>query len=118
DYYVFDIIMYNGIIVDKKYFERIALFRGVKLPTIRNMLVHNTETNNKKFFFAFGKKKFFHTIRQALLDMDTRDNDGLIFTPFSSYYDEKNAIKKWKPEDKLTIDFLIKKKLLYVMKDD
>lgn len=50
-----------------------------------------------------------------LLDLEHKleyDIDGLIFTPNDKYY-SNNRILKWKPENKLTIDFQVKDKLLY-----
>jgi len=116
DIYVFDIILFNNTNLAYEPFEkRFELFGDVsKFLTKNNLgmiksfikLTKNYKKEIKDFYTKSLKQKY--------------ETDGLIFTPSSNIKNDKNSINqtysdmlgyKWKPEDKITIDFYIAKSL-------
>lgn len=117
DLYVFDIILYDNINLSKEPFEeRYAYFDKVntflkkhKLGKVKDFikLSNNYEKEILNYYNNSLKQKY--------------EIDGLIFTPNSNVINnnKKNANSnyinmiayKWKPEEKLTIDFYIAKSL-------
>lgn len=103
-YYPFDILFRKGNDVRVLTFlERIKEFKSIKI--------------NKKNF-TIEHKEFFHGKEQRENIKDARDEmiilekynfptDGLIFQPNNVPYYTFNSTKKWKPKEKLTIDFLL-----------
>lgn len=71
----------------------------------------------KQFRFFHTQKDMYAAIGAALDDLKALPylNDGLIFTPVADpYIANQIKIYKWKPSDKLTIDFLVRDNKLYV----
>lgn len=98
-YYVFDVMMVNGkSVMDLTHPERIAQFSKIKniSPELKCVV--------KKFTPL--TKNFANEIKTSLAKIKPYDTDGLIFTPVNSDYYATNY--KYKPMNKLTVDFLIK----------
>lgn len=98
DYYIFDVMIYNGKNISKlpfeermKYFDKFIEFDNIKIKPFLKLT-----DEYKSQITKFKKEKKIYKI------------DGIIFTPSSGIYDTMK-VYKYKPPQNLTIDFLIKK---------
>jgi hypothetical protein len=98
DYYIFDVMVYNGEnIADKPFEERIDFFDKFKnLQNIKTKTFIKLNDNYKK------------QIKEFKNDKKNYEVDGIIFTPVIGEYNTMK-VYKYKPPEQLTIDFLIKK---------
>lgn len=117
DIFVFDIILYN-----KKNISKLPFEQRIKLVDDVNEFLSKYNLGKFKTFI-----KLTENYKQEIIDFykstkkEKYETDGLIFTPNSSVINEnKKYINqdyinmlayKWKPEDKITIDFYIAKSL-------
>jgi len=63
----------------------------------------------KKFYFTLKENSIFRYNKIILNKAFPYLTDGLIFSPTSSKYYDKNITYKWKPPCQLTVDFLCKR---------
>lgn len=116
DLYIFDIIVYNNEnLADQPFEKRYEYFDKIDKYLQKNKL------GKVKSFIKLTKdykKEVLDFYKKA--EKQKYEIDGLIFTPSSDVTNEKNHINKsyidmlaykWKPEDKITIDFYIAKAL-------
>lgn len=97
--YIFDILVYNGIIITQLPFEkRLNCLSNIELPISSKFDIKLKE------HIKLDVDKSFISIYDLL--NTNIDNDGLIFTPSIEPYLSPN-IFKWKPIEKLTIDLKI-----------
>lgn len=98
DYYIFDVMVYNGEnITEKPFEERIDFFDKFKnLQNIKTKTFIKLNDNYKK------------QIKEFKNDKKNYEVDGIIFTPVIGEYNTMK-VYKYKPPEQLTIDFLIKK---------
>lgn len=98
NYYIFDVLVYNNkILIDDpfeermKYFNKFAHYDNIKIKTFVKL--------NDSYRKQIGEFK----------NMDKPyDIDGIILVPYDGLYNTMK-VYKYKPYDKLTIDFYIKK---------
>lgn len=97
-YYIFDVMVFGGTtIVDKPFEQRLTYFdRAAKLQ-------HSFAT--KPFIRLTDNYK--EQITKLKNDEKPYETDGIIFTPYDGLYNTM-IVYKYKPIDKLTVDFLIK----------
>ena len=97
-YYVFDILFYKGEDVRQYSFnERYELIKKI------NFELFGADVHIKEFFV---NGTFYEKTRLAFENVPDLRVDGLIFQPSHRY--KNNHTRKWKPENLLTIDFLLK----------
>lgn len=107
---VFDVLILNKTkMTDLPFYKRYTVMNR----TLKNFTFKD-QVSLKKFYFPKKEKRIFKyacdLINLMLSDRSEFEIDGLIFMPIEqSYYDKNIKIYKWKPEDKLTVDFLCKK---------
>jgi len=99
-YYIFDVLVYkNNSLVDTPFSNRLKLFddviKNINLP-IKKKLFVRLNNNFQQMISQFKKRKHSYNV------------DGIVFTPANEYYNNMK-VYKYKPINKLSIDFLIKK---------
>jgi SAM-dependent methyltransferase len=104
EYYIFDIMVWeNKSIVNKPFHERLKLFKqAIKIGS------EVTNLTLKEKSFTLLTKNFQSEIRNAKLQKKPYETDGLVFTPNDGCYNTMQVFK-YKPIDKLSVDFLVKK---------
>ncbi len=101
-YYIFDLLIDNGKnMTDKNLFVRYKTLENKNL-TNENILLKNIWNLN-------GKEDIYKLSKEVYTKEHPYEIDGLIYTPLYQGYYSKN-IYKWKPIEKQTIDFLVRKK--------
>ena len=95
NYYIFDVMVYNGLSL-------------INMPFEERMEYFDKFANIKTKPFVRLTDDYKNQIKQFKKEKKPYDIDGIIFTPFDGKYDTMKVFK-YKPADKLTIDFLIKK---------
>lgn len=101
--YIFDVILYNSENVSvKPFYERLRV-----LNEVSNLGSRDQKLNVKKYY-----KLEFNTYQKTIMDVyryktkQSYEVDGLIFTEMTQNYNKTSNLK-WKPPNKLTIDFLV-----------
>ncbi|HEY9703573.1 MAG TPA: hypothetical protein V6C58_14085 [Allocoleopsis sp.] len=95
-YYIFDVLVINGIDVRKEIFSnRIKILENIDTKILGNIKI-------KKHYYSSDRLRLFRYLKKKI----SKNVDGIIFTP-NSYYFESPL--KWKPTNMLSIDFKIKK---------
>lgn len=100
--YVFDILFYKGRDITKNipFDKRLELLQeSVKILNSKKVIAKGYLPNGNIYRIF----KDFEDDRKSF----PFETDGLIFTPNSSYYQEKSL--KWKPSNEITIDFKVLK---------
>ena len=99
-YWVFDVMMWKTNISTKHWHDRMEyLDKAVKLFGKYKL--------KAKPFIRLGKT-WQKQVKTALKKKKPYETDGLILTPYNGTYNDMINYK-WKPMDKLSVDFLIKK---------
>lgn len=103
-YYAFDVLIHDGEnVTNKSLPERLILLNKLtELPKIENVEVLPKEYYTKGNLFErleLAYKEYEKPLSGIKLD-------GIILQPLGGY---KSDVKKWKPTDMLTIDFLLRK---------
>jgi len=94
-YYIFDVMVYNGkSLIDKPFEERLKYFD--KFP----------EFKTKLFIKLTGDYR--NQIKEFKNEKKPYEVDGIVLTPADGTYNEMEVFK-YKPVEKLTIDFLIRR---------
>lgn len=97
-YYIFDIMVWkSSSIIDKTFEERLELFPDA-LTLFHDILL-------KKEFIRLTDD-YINQIKNMKRSKKIYETDGIILTPYDGKYAEMK-VYKYKPADKLTIDFLI-----------
>lgn len=98
-YYIFDVMVFNGkYIFDDKFEDRMKYFSEVdKLFTFIKIKPFIRLTDNYK-----------EQIKEMKEGTKIYETDGIILTPYDGKYNDM-TVYKYKPYDRMTIDFLIKK---------
>lgn len=103
NYYAFDLLIYNGNpIVDKPFEERFKLMQSAidkidssnKIIKLKPFIRLTDEFQKQIAAFKTSKKPY--------------ETDGLVLTPYNETYIDM-TVYKYKPIERLTVDFLIKK---------
>jgi hypothetical protein len=104
EYYIFDIMVWeNKSIIDQPFEERLKLFdNAIKISSDVKEL-----TIKKKPFIRLTKS-FQSEIKNLKTQHKEYETDGFVFTPYNGLYNNMQ-VYKYKPIDKLSVDFLIKK---------
>lgn len=103
-YYAFDVLVYNGEnVTNKSLPERLILLNKLsEIPKIANVDVLPKE--------YYTKGNLFERLELAYKEYENPKDglklDGIILQPLGNY---KSDVKKWKPKNMLTIDFLLRK---------
>jgi hypothetical protein len=96
-YYIFDVMVYNGLsLIDKPFEERLSYFNKF-----------NDKLFKLKPFIKLNDK-YREQIKQFKEDKKIYEVDGIILTPADGTYNDMEVFK-YKPVEKLTIDFLIRR---------
>lgn len=117
----FDLLLFNGDIRNKAYSERIGFLStivndyGKTLPIALKYIQSDSSPNAMKklmsppsYFSISPSIVITEDYRLSRSKIETYETDGYVFTYNGSYNDlYKKPILKWKPLDKLTIDFSI-----------
>jgi SAM-dependent methyltransferase len=108
----FDMLVYDGDIRHKNLNERLDI-----LKTVEKDLVEKGVEKFSVKKYSFIANNFQDNVRKFLADKPDFEDDGLIFTPVNAPYISENRtknnffnpslVKKWKPMDKISIDFEI-----------
>jgi len=99
NYYVFDVMVYNNkILINIPFEERITYFNN--FANLNNIKI--------KSFIKLNNKSYKKQIYEFKNENKSYDVDGIIFVPYDGLYNTMK-VYKYKPFDKLTIDFYIKK---------
>ena len=102
-FYVFDVLMFDKTILENRDL--------ITRLSYRKELINLTKSNGTVIKYVSKNFVFFNTAEEFFKGVETIMNetrfviDGLVFTPVDSGYYGK--IFKWKPAEKLTIDFQI-----------
>lgn len=98
-YYIFDVIVFEGkSLMSEPFEERLKYFdRAVALAPMLRLKPFKRLTN-----------KYADELREFKANKKPYEVDGVILTPATGLYDTMQ-VYKYKPVDKLTVDFLIKK---------
>jgi len=130
--------MLEGELINKDFIILDCLYRFVSLLELPHLdriseSYHLIEPNNNlNFGIKLVNKKFYSlkssnpdpiqnrrtmikSIDQCYTELSDYENDGLVFVPNTKYKDQ--IIFKWKPAEKISIDFLVKNKSLFVVGD-
>ena len=96
-YYIFDVMVYNGLsLIDKPFEERLSYFNKF-----------NDKLFKLKPFIKLNDK-YREQIKQFKEEKKIYEVDGIILTPADGTYNDMEVFK-YKPVEKLTIDFLIRR---------
>ena len=97
EYYLFDVLVFDGVnLTNKPFQDRLAYLEKFNIPKFQNKLFERLTSDFQNQVAKFKNRKVPY------------ETDGIILTPANeTYFDMK--VYKYKPIDKLTIDFLIKK---------
>lgn len=122
-FYAFDVLFYDGDHRHKSFDIRLKVLNDA----VKNIQSQHLTVVKKKYYMedkenlrfystadVIPKKDVYHYIGNALddsllLPADGIFTDGIILQPIKQTYSQAQ-VKKWKPKDQLTIDFLFKKK--------
>ena len=98
-YFIFDIMYYNKLIINEPFDERLKLFPSA-IKLLPDYLVEKP--------FILLTDDYVNIIKRLKLEKRNYETDGFILTPIKGTYFDME-VYKYKPADKKTIDFLVKK---------
>jgi SAM-dependent methyltransferase len=104
--YIFDVMMFNGKNISLD--DRIGFEKRIEyIPQIVELF---PDMLKEKKFKRLTEKNYPERINEVYRELDTQEykTDGIIFTECCKEYKETSSFK-WKPIEKTTIDFLLKK---------
>lgn len=99
----FDLLFHGDLDVRDRYFEE----RYERLNRIGNLQFISTDDIDFEYsikqYFSPKENNFYENSSKALDLLDEENTDGIIYQPLGVYKNSNTF--KWKPEDKMTIDF-------------
>ena len=104
-------LIFDALVINDEDITKLEFKRRYKLL---EALFKETQFDNiylKKFYFTLKENTIFRYNKIILNKSFPYLTDGLIFSPTSSAYYDKDITYKWKPPCHLTVDFLCKRNL-------
>ena len=98
-YFIFDIMYFNKLIINEPFEERLKLFPSA-IKLLPDYLVEKP--------FIKLNSDYVNIIKRLKLEKRNYETDGFILTPIKGTYFDME-VYKYKPSDKKTIDFLVKR---------